>query len=754
MIKPFGKENPFFISLRWRVVFPLAVAVMVVAMIGAYAVASVLSEGYGVSEESILLQSAEGVLNETVRLYETQANEALRISYTQGIAEALQAGQADALFDSLKSLAQVADLDTVVAINRSGVEVAGVVRVTLPQGGQEYSVSTNTNAGDIVPIRAILDGKTIGTGLLLTTENLMLVTAVPVVLNEQTVGVLMVGQVLSEALTRLKISAIADIAFYAPNGTLASTTLDLNTERLAGLVLPANALSQALTEGVPIRTALTIDNALYRVIVAPFVFGDATLGAVATLTPNNIPFVTQIGRQMTALLSATLAGVAVMVAFGVVHRASARLEQVAETAQALASGNPQARTRMKANDEVGAIGQALDQFADESQAQQDRFRTLLRRERRERTYLFSVLESLPSGVIVQDMAGQVLVMNDHARQLLGAQATFSSAMQGFQHVVNEMLGASLAPGIYALGKPQQIERNGTMLSAQAAAVLSPSHERLGTVILLSDISQQVRQEQAREQLLSQLSEDIQQPLQEIAQTGANAPQPMMNDFAREISRHAASLQKMIVDMRELTQYNRAQARQVQRALSVETLLWAVANDWRQIAQAASLTLSVQIDKTGLFVLGDESRLRLALGNVVDNATKYTPSGGTISLEIKDAIDGAVHLRVRDNGVGISNEDMVYLFTSFYRGTPTHADGQMIRVPGMGQGLPIAKGIIEAHGGLIKVKSRVGIGTAVYFALPLTSGISYSLPMMNNADLEGDTVAIPPNTDLEAYWRRS
>jgi two-component system sensor histidine kinase VicK len=342
-------------------------------------------------------------------------------------------------------------------------------------------------------------------------------------------------------------------------------------------------------------------------------------------------------------------------------------------------------------------------------------------------------------------------MNEPARKMLGTQEALQRAE--FDTLVHQVLGASVAPGIYALGDPQQIMHGGKVLQAQAAAVNGLlQQQRLGTVLLLRDITSEVQQSQARDHLLNQLSADIQQPLAGLAQQSALRQPPLVQDFAREISRHAAALQKMIVDMRELTLYSRQSARQVQRPLTVETLIWAVANDWKQIAQAASLTLQVQIEKKGLRVLGDESRLRLAIGNILDNAIKYTLPGGAVSLEIKDEINGAVHLRVRDNGVGISPADMEHLFLAFYRGTPVTPDGQIIRVPGMGQGLSIAKQIIEAHGGIVKVKSKLGVGTAVYIALPITAGVGFAFSLPEPSHEDGETVLMD-NVDVEAVWTK-
>ena len=78
----------------------------------------------------------------------------------------------------------------------------------------------------------------------------------------------------------------------------------------------------------------------------------------------------------------------------------------------------------------------------------------------------------------------------------------------------------------------------------------------------------------------------------------------------------------------------------------------MANDWRQIAQAAGLSLHIVFRETGLYVLGDERRLRWAIGNIIDNAIKYNQPGGSLSLEIQGSGDGMARLRIRDSGAGI------------------------------------------------------------------------------------------------------
>jgi signal transduction histidine kinase len=400
-----------------------------------------------------------------------------------------------------------------------------------------------------------------------------------------------------------------------------------------------------------------------------------------------------------------------------------------------------ARTGMKATDEIGAMGLALDQYANYVQERQDILRADLRRQRREVTHLMAVLESLPDGIVVQDGNGRVMLMNEIAKSLLGSQRILRNGdLHEIIAHVTDVLGPALAPGLYSLGNPQQIDIDGKMLSAQAAAVTMLTGQRVGTVVVIRDITTDVRRERARDKILTQIAEEIQEPLSVLAK-----PSPV-NEFAREITRHAVALQKLVLEMRELTDTNlRDVPGHGQRPIQLDTLVWSVANEWRQVAQASNLTLHVMIERAGLYVLGNERRLRWAVGNIIDNAIKYTTPGGALTLEIRDDItDGRAHLRVRDNGVGIAPPELPQVLTRFYRGNPVTKEGRAIRVPGTGQGLSSAKQIFENHGGSLTIKSKQWVGTAAYFTVPLTAPVGLEIPGIA-IDLDGETVRIDTNT---------
>ncbi|MEL6306797.1 MAG: ATP-binding protein [Chloroflexota bacterium] len=740
--RPQRPKRTFFVSMRWRFMLPIVIIVTLVAMFGAYWLATSMTANFATTESNLLVQNAQAVNNRAVTLYERQRSEAQRVAFTQGIAENIISNDVSALHETLEALARTASLDSIIVTDPAGREVAGVLQVR-NSNPVDYAISTKFDLSTNVQVRAIIDdAQADTTGFLQTPQGLHMMVAVPIINDGSFAGVALVGRWLPTLVEGLQSSAVADVTIYDQTGIPYFTTIELTTQTLEDLTIADTTVEQTLTADTPITATITIDQTRYRTLYTPFTYGNQTVGVLATTAPDTVPFVSSAGRQVSAIFVAILVGVTVLVVFAIVNRYAIRLTRVRNIAHALTVGERRARTGMKPADEIGSVGAALDNYAAATQFREDRLRKQLWQQRRERNYVMAVFEAIPEGVVVQDKMGEVVMVNDRAREFLGAQANLEQDMHIISAEVKKQLGREIAAGIYALGDPQSIERNGRMLSAQAAAVVTRNQHRIGTVMLLRDITADVQQAQARDAFLSQLASDVQQPLASLAHSKPSRKDSTVTDFAREVGRRAALLQKMIVDMHELTRYNTEQAEENQRPLRVETLLYAVANDWRQIAQAANLELQIIFNETGHYILGDERRLRYAIGNIVDNAIKYTPFGGKLTLEVKETDDKRrILMRVRDSGVGISKEDLPHIFMPFYRGTPRREDGTVIRVPGMGQGLPHAKQVIEAHGGIMKVQSSVGVGSAVNFGLPLTSGESYTIPFLEDDIMEGQTVQL-------------
>jgi len=724
------------------VVLPLAGVMILVAMLGAYLLTVRIGSGIRISQDNILLESVRGMANHADTLYRRQYQEVNRLAFTVGIPESVSRGEVTVLQDSLEAIARVAELDSVILADERGIEVLGVQRVSLPDV-DDYAVNTGTDLATQPLVMAALSGANGTSGFMTTPDGMLLYVSAPLRVNDQIVGAVLAGNDLATVAQTLQGSTLTQIAIYDVNGQLLQTTFELDDTLRRDLTPNITLLQQALnTDGrqVPVNN-LMAGGVPYRAAYAPLNVGESTLGTVALLLPDNLPFATVAGRQLAGLMAAGMAGAAVIVAFTVLSLLMVRLEHVQKTARALASGHTGARTHMKPTDEAGTTGAALDAYANRVQQQQDALQQALARHRRETSHLAAVLTALPDGVMVQDNAGRLTFVNDAARALLGASGGSSEDIAHNLHALTgQPPGKALSPGLYALGNPQRVAMGDKVLNGQAAAIITATGERVGTVLVLRDMTEQVRKDQQRERLLSAVEEQVQSPLAELAQAGAFTSAPMQ-DFTREITSRAVALQKLVVEMRELTVVDAAAVQQAQKPLRVDTLMWTVANEWRQIARAAELDLHVALQVRNLHVLGDERRLRWAMGNILDNAIKYTPPGGAVTLEVNGISKGQALMRVRDNGVGIAPGELPHITTRFYRGNPTTRTGEIIRTPGMGQGLHTAEQIFMAHGGFLRVRSKVGVGTAVFFSLPVTAAESLDMPSVI-ADFEGETVKLP------------
>jgi Signal transduction histidine kinase len=136
-----------------------------------------------------------------------------------------------------------------------------------------------------------------------------------------------------------------------------------------------------------------------------------------------------------------------------------------------------------------------------------------------------------------------------------------------------------------------------------------------------------------------------------------------------------------------------------------------------LGEDAGLTLSLSALENGI-VMGDRTRLRQLLLNLVTNAIKYTPRGGHVELAVTHKANDEVAIAVRDTGIGISAGDQAHIFDRFWRAD--RARSRASERGGFGLGLSIAQWIVHAHGGTIAVQSRLGRGTIFTVTLPIVA----------------------------------
>jgi two-component system sensor histidine kinase BaeS len=149
---------------------------------------------------------------------------------------------------------------------------------------------------------------------------------------------------------------------------------------------------------------------------------------------------------------------------------------------------------------------------------------------------------------------------------------------------------------------------------------------------------------------------------------------------------------------------------------VGDLIQAAVSSFKALAHEKQIALTTHLLASPSTLRCDRARIELALSNLLDNAIKFTPPGGQITVGGKET-DEAVRLWVRDSGVGIDSEDVPHIFERFYRGRHGPEDKGSRRHSGSGLGLSIVRSIVQAHGGAVSVESAPGAGSTFTIALP-------------------------------------
>ena len=191
------------------------------------------------------------------------------------------------------------------------------------------------------------------------------------------------------------------------------------------------------------------------------------------------------------------------------------------------------------------------------------------------------------------------------------------------------------------------------------------------------------------------------------------------EYATLINDAAGHLLSVINDILDISKIQSGKYTLDSREVNVEDVLTASLNSFRVMASEAGVTLAPSIAYDLPFTRGDAVKLRQIFTNILSNAIKFTPRGGTIKIEGLRTTKGGVAILVRDSGVGMTAEEIAIALTPFGQ-----VDGGRTRWrEGTGLGLPIAKALVELHGGQIEIRSKKGEGTEVAIVLPSRNSVS-------------------------------
>jgi NtrC-family two-component system sensor histidine kinase KinB len=444
-------------------------------------------------------------------------------------------------------------------------------------------------------------------------------------------------------------------------------------------------------------------------------------------------------RRAVLLITLAALGFAVLVAWHLTSRVVGPLRRLTRGANAIREGRFEEPIELSSQDELGELASAFNQMA----ADLAEFRrTNIDEVVQAKHTLEATLEALPDAVVLLDADGRILSMNHAALAVVRAAAVPNPRTLDDLRITgldrDAVARAIKAEAHFApvtdLTRTIPVECDGTSqrLLPRVVPVPGLTPRQSGAILLLYDVTDLVRLDEMRSELVAVVSHELQTPLTTLRMTLLMLQETAAGLPARERELVATSLigveqlTETVHEFLDLTRIEAGELRLNLEPVHLPSLLLDVVRHVEAQAAAQGIHIRSDIAADVARIMGDRRRLRVVFDNLLSNALKYTPSGGTIIVSVESAGPGGVHaglevvtIRVTDTGPGVPAAFRTRIFDKFFRLEHQQLDDR--RHPrGAGIGLYMCRQIVELHGGHVSCAAgRDDRGTCMAVELPIS-----------------------------------
>jgi two-component system, OmpR family, phosphate regulon sensor histidine kinase PhoR len=424
--------------------------------------------------------------------------------------------------------------------------------------------------------------------------------------------------------------------------------------------------------------------------------------------------------------------VTLLLSLWLAHSITRPLLDIASAARQLTAGNQTVRIRATAQDEVSLLASALNHMADQLHTKIDELSE-------DRAQLLAVLTSMVEGVMVLDARGHVLQINPALERMFGisrVEARGRPYAELFRHhQLIDLVTTILRSHVHHQDEIV-LPLTGRCLQIEASPAGGERDNEVCVVLVFHDMTELRRLEKIRKDFVANVSHELRTPLTSIKGyveallDGAKDDPTAATTFLEIILKQSDRLNLIIEDLLELSKIESGRVSFKEELFELRTVIDRTLAMMKPIADKSGHRLVTAIEPTLPALTGDEDRLVQVVTNLLDNAVKYTPAGGTIRIDAKLALSGrdteqtprAIELSVVDTGIGIPELDRPRVFERFYRVDKARSR----ELGGTGLGLAIVKHIVEGHGGQVWVEANHPQGSRFVVRLPLH--IKVALPI--------------------------
>ena len=438
-------------------------------------------------------------------------------------------------------------------------------------------------------------------------------------------------------------------------------------------------------------------------------------GEIRGVTRVALPL-TEVDRSMNRLAVTVALAVGMATLFAIVMslliaRAITRpIKELTGAAKRMTAGNLDQNIYVETGDESAQLASAFNEMAQGLKRMIDALSA-------ERNRLTAVLSSMADGVIMINADGIILMVNRAAAALFAFSeetAVGSRFMETIpDYEINDVLQSCLKSGEQ---QEARVERAAGGSFVRVIATPVPGDGVTGALLLFQDLTQVRRLQTVRQKFVGNISHELRTPLSSIKaivetlSDGAMTDPQASSNFLGMIDREIDRMTQVIRELAELSRIETGEKALELEPLDLQPTIEATIAKLKLQAERKQIKVTQEIASRLPMVLAEEERIEQVLMNLLHNAIKFTPDGGTITLSA-EADDGGVVVSVADTGVGIPADDVPHVFERFYKADKARSG------EGTGLGLAIAKHVVQAHGGEIRVESVEGKGATFSFSLP-------------------------------------
>ena len=517
-------------------------------------------------------------------------------------------------------------------------------------------------------------------------------------------------------------SSIVEARVLDSQGYILGTTNQSQQSVVGTRTTEADAQQVLLTNTVYAYNFTEHDTRYWK-IVSPISSTSGNSGnplGIISVTTNIESRYTQVKDIGVIFVSSSLIAIilVIIITFLISQGITKPIAEMKKQTEKIAEGNYTGEVKIYSDDEIGQLGQAINDLSFKIKEAQESTES-------ERQRLDSVLRHMSDGVIATDRRGRIVIMNTAALDILNLK---SEKVIGIPLL--SILPLDEKVTFRELLETQQerlihIEEDGedSIVQCEFSVIQRESGFISGLVCVLTDVTEQQKIDRERRNFVSNVSHELRTPLTSIKSytealvDGAWENKEIAPGFLKVIETETDRMMRMITDLLNLSRMDQNRLALEKEFINMNELVLHIVNRFEMVLQSEpyrdkNYRILTDITQRDLWVELDQDKITQVLDNIINNAIKYSPDGGRIIIRLMETHTDII-VSVSDEGLGISRKDIPHLFDRFYRVDKARSRA----MGGSGLGLAIAQEVVQLHGGKIWVNSIENKGSTFFVSLP-------------------------------------